>query len=174
MTISKAQILRHLLLVAVAVLLAVLPLFAQDAVDPKTLDCRGWTSKVMSQAEMNICARRDSEMQRQTLERLVGDLRSKLAARQPEQWARLEANQRKWGEFVDHDCKWEAAFADGGSIQPLVHARCVARATAQRISRLRIVLCEGEGMTGECPESRKYEENAEQGAPPAAHKDPRR
>lgn len=88
--ILKAQILPHLIFLAVVVPLAVLALFAQDAVDPKTLDCRGWTGKVMSQAEMNICAGRDAEMQRQTLERLVGDLRTKLAARASEQWARTE------------------------------------------------------------------------------------
>jgi uncharacterized protein YecT (DUF1311 family) len=164
--ILKTQFLWHIFFVAASVKLAVLPLFAQDAIDSRRIDCQGWRSKVITQTEMNICAVRDSEKQRQLLERLIGDFRSKLAAKQPEQWARLEANQRNWRDFVDRDCEWEAAFADGGSIQPMVRALCVAGATAQRINRLRTVLCEGGGMTGDCPESRKYEEKAEQAVPP--------
>ena len=146
-----------LLLVASAMELVGAPMSAQDTSDSKTLDCRGWTTKVLGQQEMNLCAGRDADTQREKLQKLVGELRDKLSAREPDQWAHLEANQESWRDFVERDCKWEAAFSGGGSIQALVHARCLADATARRIARLRIFLCEGEGLAGECPESKRYE-----------------
>ena len=147
-----------LLLVAGPAEVVVSPVWAQGAVDAKAaLDCRGWTTRPLAQTEMNICSTREVEAQRSKLERLVGDLREKLAVKQPSQWATLSANQKSWRDFVENDCEWEAAFSDGGSIQPLARNQCLAAATAQRINRLRVVLCEGEGATGECPESKKYE-----------------
>lgn len=155
--IARTRFVLLLLLVASAAELVGSPISAQDAADSKTLDCRGWTTRVLSQTEMNICAGRDAETQQQKLQNLVGDLRDKLAAKEPTQWARLEANQKNWLDFVEQDCEWEATFSDAGSIRPLVHARCLSGAIAQRIARLRIFLCEGEGLTGECAASRKYE-----------------
>ncbi|HEX7407977.1 MAG TPA: lysozyme inhibitor LprI family protein [Candidatus Binatia bacterium] len=168
MKMSSHGLLR-LFVVAAVITLPALPLSAQHPIDPKTLDCENWTEReVITQTEMNICAGRDTRAQRQTLERLIREFQEKLATTEPTQWARLEANQKSWQEFINKDCEWEAAFAEGGSIDPLVYEQCVDHATAERIARLRIVLCEGQGLTGECPESRKYIPRAARHSTPGA------
>jgi uncharacterized protein YecT (DUF1311 family) len=160
MLLSNAYLLDLMILTSVATVSPAA--FAQNRaephkIDPSTIDCRGWTKRArISQTEMNTCAGRDTEVQRQILARLIAELRNKLASTEPTQWAQLEANQELWQDFVKRDCEWEAAFSAGGSIRPLAHAQCLTAATAQRVNRLRIMLCEGEGLTGECAESKTY------------------
>ena len=129
---------------------------AQHAEDAQAVGCTHWMSKNLSQTEMNTCAERDAHQNQQRLKALIEDLRRKLSAHEPAQWSALEANQKTWEAFVEQDCRWESTFSDGGSVQPMVHANCIADATARRIERLSIFLCEGEGMTGPCAESKRY------------------
>jgi len=120
--------------------------------------CSDWMNKRLSQSDANACAARDAEGERGRLQRLLQDLRRKFTAnRQERQSQRLESLQKDWEQFTRNDCNWESGFAEGGSMQPMVSSLCMANATANRIDRLRIFLCEGAGATGECKESRAYE-----------------
>ncbi len=130
--------------------------FSQAASSPDM--CADWMNKRLSQADASTCAARDAEAERARLQRLLQDLRRKFTAgRQERQWQRLESLQKEWEQFARNDCSWESGFAEGGSMQPIVNSLCMAGATANRIDRLRIFLCEGAGATGECKESRAYE-----------------
>lgn len=120
--------------------------------------CADWMQKRLSQADASTCAARDAEGERARLQRLLQDLRKKFTAgRQERQWQRLETLQKEWDQFARDDCNWESGFAQGGSMQSMVTSMCMANATANRIDRLRIFLCEGGGATGECKESQAYE-----------------
>jgi len=130
-----------------------LPALAHSAENP----CSDWMRKKLSQTEMNICSAKDAEAERARLERLLQELRNNFKAGKDErQWKRLEGNQKDWEQWVRNDCQWESDFFEGGSIQPMVSSLCIANAAANRIDRLRIFLCEGAGMTGECDRSRAY------------------
>lgn len=143
-------------LVSGAVIVTCTMVLAQHADDAEALDCTRWMSKNLSQTEMNTCAERDAHQNKERLKALVEELRRKLGPHEPEQWSGLETNQKAWEAFVEQDCRWESAFFERGSAQPMVHANCIADATARRIDRLSIFLCEGGGMTGPCPESKRY------------------
>ena len=65
----------------------------------------------------------------------------------------IEAN---WEKVAKDHCKWEAAFFAGGSNQPMMLADCLYQQYQQRIDVLRLNLCNGNGMTGECEASLKY------------------
>lgn len=107
----------------------------------------------VTQLEMNVCAGREAALQNQKLAGLLDDLKQSL---EPEKWQELRDLQAAWVSLRDRDCRWEASFAAGGSIAPLVSANCVAALTRGRIARLKIFLCEGQGLTGPCDASRKY------------------
>jgi uncharacterized protein YecT (DUF1311 family) len=129
--------------------------FSQAASSPDA--CADWMSKRLSPADASTCAARDAETERARLQRLLQDLRKKFTAgRQDRQWQRLESLQKEWEQFARNDCTWESGFAEG-SMQPTVNSICMANATANRIDRLRIFLCEGAGAAGECKESQAYE-----------------
>ncbi|GEM_PF-6808740 len=120
--------------------------------------CADWMNKRLSQNDASACAARDAESERARLQRLLQDLRKKFTAgRQERQWQRLESLQKEWEQFARNDCNWESGFAQGGPMQSVVTSMCMANATANRIDRLRIFLCEGAGATGECRESQAYE-----------------
>src|ERR1051325_641904 len=120
--------------------------------------CADWPNKRLSQTDMNICSAKAAEGEQTRLDRLLADLRKRFMTEKSEQqWKTLEVNQKDWEQWVRNDCQWEAALFKGGSIQPMIHSLCLATATANRVDRLRIFLCEGQGMTGECSASRAYE-----------------
>lgn len=88
------------------------------------------------------------------LDRLVGEIRAGI----PQDAAvRLQRLQRQWKAFARADCLWERAFADGGSVAPLVYAGCMKQQLLERITRLKPILCEGAGATGgTCEAASKY------------------
>jgi uncharacterized protein YecT (DUF1311 family) len=141
---------------AAVVILLVQTGFSQAASAPDI--CAEWMSKPLSQRDMNICARQAADTERARLQRLLDELRRKLTAEKDQrQWQRLENLQKDWEQFARTDCNWESGFFEGGSMQPMINSLCMANATANRIDRLRIFLCEGEGTKGECKEAQAYE-----------------
>lgn len=59
---------------------------------------------------------------------------------------------------IEEHCQWQANFFEGGSVQPMWHAICLTQQYRDRIEALRLNLCMGNGMTGECEESLKYKQ----------------
>jgi uncharacterized protein YecT (DUF1311 family) len=72
------------------------------------------------------------------------------------QYTTLLKIESDWEKMITEHCQWEANFSAGGSIQPMQFSGCLSQQYMDRIEMLRINLCEGHGMTGECEESLKY------------------
>ena len=104
-------------------LLPALPLHAQ------TLDC----DNAMTQMEMNQCAAQAFERQDQQLNRVYNQYRAGL---QPKDRQALKQVQLAWIKFRDLDCRQVASIYKGGSMQPMVHAHCLAERTRERITHL--------------------------------------
>jgi uncharacterized protein YecT (DUF1311 family) len=121
-------------------------------------------NKRLNQTDANTCAAKDAENERARLQRLLQDLRRKfIASRQEGQWLRLETLEKEWEQFARNDCNWETGFSDGASMQPVINSLCMANATANRVERLRIFLCDKAGMAGECKESKAYSSEPSRG-----------
>ena len=147
---------------------------AQDRFDPDKINCEGWRKKDLGlgQAGMNICAIRDANAARKKLAQLVEELRKKLLSEAKKfgtneamQWQRLAETQKIWEQFVAKDCEWESGFFEGGSVQPMIQAGCIAGQTTDRTEHLRNFLCWGEQMSEECPRSRAYARDAKADLP---------
>ena len=104
-------------------LLPALPLHAQ------TLDC----DNAMTQTEMNQCAAQALEQEDQRLNRVYNQYRAGLQAKDRQA---LKQVQLAWIKFRDLDCKQVASVYEGGSMQPMVHAHCLAERTRERITHL--------------------------------------
>ena len=108
---------------AAIVLLPILQLQAQ------TLDC----DNAISQMEMNQCAAQALEREDQELNRVYTQYRAGLSAKDRQA---LKQVQLAWISFRDLDCKQVASAYEGGSMQPMVHADCLAQRTRERITHL--------------------------------------
>jgi|WetSurSiteA1Bulk_404760.scaffolds.fasta_scaffold42789_1 uncharacterized protein YecT (DUF1311 family) len=110
-------------------------------------------SSATTQFELNQCASRMSQTEQEKLNSLINELQGHMDASQYAELLRIEAD---WETVAKDHCKWEAAFFTGGSNQPMMLADCLYRQYQQRIDILRLNLCNGNGMTGECEASLKY------------------
>jgi uncharacterized protein YecT (DUF1311 family) len=128
-----------------------------------------WASPLLGQQDcgalaqqqgMNACLAEQERRSVALLDSLIRDLRGHL---QQAQYAQLLNVQRDWTQYRDGHCKWQAHFAEGGSIQPTEHATCIDALTRNRIDELKLSLCEGNGMTGACAASAKYDRLRRQG-----------
>ncbi|MEM1286083.1 MAG: lysozyme inhibitor LprI family protein [Pseudomonadota bacterium] len=108
--------------------LAVLPVPAQAQQD---VDCKD----PQTQMAMNLCADRDYQAADEELNAAWGELRE-MRQGQPS-WQPILDAQRLWIPFRDAHCDAEAAFYEGGSIQPLIRLSCLAVVTEQRTAQLR-------------------------------------
>ena len=102
---------------------------------------------------MNTCARLDAEAANRTLQTLLRELKRSLAPLSFEELRKIEDD---WARLRERDCRLETHLFSGGSVAPLVYARCVEARTRERINRLKLFLCEGAGMTGPCEASERY------------------
>lgn len=121
---------------------------------------------LMGQQPMNSCYALQTMHSLALLDTLVGELHKKLDSGvyqrlEPAQAAQLLVVQEKWKLYRDAHCKWQAQFAAGGSIQPTDYANCLNDLTWNRIDELKLDLCEGEGMTGACDASSRYDRKDE-------------
>jgi len=123
--------------------------FGEQAAHP-SVDC---SKGGRSQLEMNTCAGRDAEAANSRLETLLRELHTSLT---PSSVEELRTIQADWARLRERDCQWEKSLFSGGSVAPLVYARCVEARTLERINRLKLFLCEGSGMTGPCEASERY------------------
>jgi uncharacterized protein YecT (DUF1311 family) len=103
---------------------------------------------------MNACFAEQAHHSSVLLDSLIQDLHGHL---KPAEYAQLLEVQRDWTGYRDAHCKWQAHFSEGGSIQPTEYATCIGRLTWNRIDELKLNLCEGNGMTGACAASAKYD-----------------
>lgn len=106
-----------------------------------------------TQSEMNACFGEAARRSQAVLDALLKELAESL---DPDQIEGLRNVQKSWAAYRESQCRWQAAFFEGGSILPTIHATCIDTLTVARISELAINLCEGNGMTGECDASRRY------------------
>ena len=106
------------------------------------------------QQAMNACFAERARRSAALLDSLIQDLRGHL---EHAQFAQLLDVQRDWTQYRDGHCKWQAHVAEGGSIQSTEYATCMDVVTRNRIDELKLNLCEGNGMTGPCTASAKYD-----------------
>ena len=109
---------------------------------------------VSTQTAMNICADRKAARANQRLRSLLADLRASLDSTR---FAQLRRVQAQWAAYRAAHCQWEGDAFAGGSVTPMAVSGCFEAVTETRIQQLKIHLCEGEGMTGECPASHRYD-----------------
>jgi uncharacterized protein YecT (DUF1311 family) len=149
---------RVILVVFIAMIILPIQSGISAGAAPSADMCSDWMNKRLNQTDANTCAAKDAENERARLQRLLQDLRRKfIASRQEGQWLRLETLEKEWEQFARNDCNWETGFSDGASMQPVINSLCMANATANRVERLRIFLCDKAGAAGECKEARAYE-----------------
>src|SRR5262245_50521661 len=131
---------------------------AAHASEAPSSDC----SSMSSQTDMNLCFANQAKNAQQRLDALLAELGAALNPRQREQLAAVQAGLVAYRKA---DCDWQAAFFEGGSIQPMIYSACISVLTRVRIDELKISLCEGRGMTGECEASRRYDSVSPESAP---------
>jgi uncharacterized protein YecT (DUF1311 family) len=88
------------------------------------------------------------------LKRLVVELK---AVAPTETWASFEKAQQRWDGYARADCEWKRSLFEGGSIGAQQYTRCMNGKARQRISELKLLLCEGYGVAGSCDASVKYD-----------------
>ncbi len=116
---------------------------------------RSICSSELTQMEINNCWQAQLEASDQRLTALLGDLEQILTTAEV---AQLRSIQRLWLDYRRRHCQWQADFFTGGSIRPMVYASCADGLTWERITALKFNLCEGQGMTGACEASRRYDQ----------------
>lgn len=94
----------------------------------------------------------------ESLKQLITELQ---AVAPPESWASFKKAQQRWDVYARADCEWKRALFDGGSIGAQQYARCMNGKSRQRIGELKLLLCEGYGVTGSCDASVKYDSPGE-------------
>ncbi len=109
----------------------------------------------MKQLETNLCIKQVSQNKYDKLSSLITELQKHMGESQYSALLQIEVN---WEKIAKDHCEWVAGFFEGGSIQPSWFYGCLSRQYQQRIEELRLNLCEGYGMTGECASSLKYKE----------------
>jgi hypothetical protein len=89
----------------------------------------------------------------QKLDTLVDELAATLP---PDSAQPLRQLESRWNALARDDCAWQRDLSGGGSMSSLVYASCLDARIHERINRLKILLCEGYGSTGECSASKRY------------------
>lgn len=118
------------MLPALLLALALLPAAAAARQDEGRFDCED----PKTQFELNVCADRKFAASDAELNRVYGQLASKLEDRRR---ARLKAAEVAWLKYRDANCEYEAALYEGGSMRPMVRSLCLERVTKARTAELR-------------------------------------
>lgn len=109
---------------------------------------------VSTQTAMTRCAQQAAHRSAERLRSLLAELRTVLDSAR---FVSLGQVQGRWETYRDSHCTWEGNAFEGGSIAPMWISNCIASVTEARIQTLKIHLCEGAGMTGECAASHRYD-----------------
>jgi uncharacterized protein YecT (DUF1311 family) len=103
-------------------------------------DCNG----IGTQADMNICERKNLENADARLNAAYNKLAAKVSAAGK---AKLVDAQRAWIKYRDLQCEFESLGTNGGSIHGMIVGQCLTEMTAAQTKRLeRQLNCE-EGDT---------------------------
>jgi uncharacterized protein YecT (DUF1311 family) len=86
-----------------------------------------------TQMDMNECADREYRKADAELNRVYQQLMRASGGRD----AKLKSAQLAWIKFRDAECDYEAAFNEGGSMQPMTYSFCLADVTRARTKQLR-------------------------------------
>ena len=107
-----------------------------------------------TQAALTECALAEMRSALRRMDALLAEL---YPALDPHRAAELRRVQAGWIRVRDEHCRWDAGSYEGGSVQRMWFANCVAHATYERIDALRFHLCGDDAvMAGECAASRRY------------------
>jgi len=139
---------RYLTLGALAAITLTPSLSGQD------LPARRSCADVTTQAALNECFAYNARQAALTLQMLLGELQAELSQ---DEYQQLVSIQGLWEQYRDQHCEWRAAFFGRGSIGPTIYWSCMEHQTDLRVDALKLLLCEGAGMTGPCAASRKYD-----------------
>jgi len=97
-------------------------------------------SEATTQADMNQCAATAYKTADSALNKTYQQVMKRLGA---EQKAQLQTAQKRWISFRDADCDFMTAGSRGGSVNPMLTARCLQSKTEQRTKELQSLLqCE--------------------------------
>ena len=102
---------------------------------PKKNPC----DNAQTQMEMSDCAAKEFREADQKLNKLYGELASKL---EPERLAKLKEAERAWIKFRDADCDFQSYLNKGGTIYPMVYNGCLTDNINNRIKQLEQMLNE--------------------------------
>ncbi|MFL6230794.1 MAG: lysozyme inhibitor LprI family protein [Pyrinomonadaceae bacterium] len=91
-----------------------------------------------TQLDMNECADRQYRKADAELNRVYQELMRASGGSDQ----KLKAAQLAWLKFRDAECDYQAAFNEGGSMQPMTYSFCLADVTASRTKQLRETLKE--------------------------------
>jgi uncharacterized protein YecT (DUF1311 family) len=91
----------------------------------------------MSQAEMNLCSRRDYEKADAQLKKVYEQLILELAGYETNHRPKFEEAQSLWLKYREASCDSEASIYEGGSIRPTIYYSCLASLTKERTSRIK-------------------------------------
>ena len=82
---------------------------------------------------MKVCAGENYKKADKKLNQVYQQLKPKLRTSQQN---RLIDAQRAWIQFRDKSCAFEGAFAEGGSLEPVLKTSCLTDVTEQRVKDL--------------------------------------
>lgn len=83
--------------------------------------------------EMRVCAGQSYEKADKKLNQVYRQLKPKLNRSQQK---KLVDAQRAWIQFRDKSCAFEGAFAEGGTLEPVLKTSCLTNVTEQRVKDL--------------------------------------
>ncbi len=84
--------------------------------------------------QLMACAERKFKEATAELKRVRAELYEDL---EPRSRVKLRAAERLWLSYRKSNCDTEASIYEGGTIQPLIELRCMARVTLERAGELR-------------------------------------
>jgi uncharacterized protein YecT (DUF1311 family) len=84
--------------------------------------------------QLMACAEREFRQASAELTRARAELNADL---EPRSRVKLRATERAWLRYRKTNCDTEASIYEGGTIQPLIELRCMARVTRERAAELR-------------------------------------
>lgn len=97
----------------------------------------GDCSDALSQRSMNVCAQQNYQREDWLLEKNVAQILTQLDASGQRSF---QAVQQAWFQFRKQQCNFDASRYEGGSMEPMVYATCMADLTQQRNKELKVIL----------------------------------
>lgn len=92
--------------------------------------------ETQTQAEANVCTRREYQKADAELNKVYRQLMAGLAGFEGKDQQQLRRAQALWIKYRDANCESESSIYLGGSIRPAVYNSCLASVTQERTRRL--------------------------------------